>query len=285
MTAIVSWNIQYGKGVDGVVDLGRIVETVRAMGDFDVLCAQEVAVNIADMGGGEGVDQARQLAALLPGYEPFFAPAIDLIGPNGQRQRFGNMILSRLPVLAASAHVLPRPADPTVMHMPRAAAAALVGTGGGPLRVVTTHLEFHGAVQRPAQAEGLRALYAEAAANDRQLPQPGPGPYRILPAATGTAICGDFNFEASEPSYAAMVRPFADGTEALVDAWARRYPGAPHAPTCGIHDRVQWTQGAHARDFFFVSSGLAASVESVTVDVRTSASDHQPVRLVLKDGR
>jgi endonuclease/exonuclease/phosphatase family metal-dependent hydrolase len=283
MTAIVSWNIQYGKGVDGAVDLERIVDTVRRMGDFDVLCAQEIAINIADMGGGEGVDQARQLAALLPGYEPFFAPAVDLAGPNGKRQRFGNMILSRLPVLAASAHILPRPADPTVMHMPRGAAAALVETKAGPLRIFTTHLEFHGAVQRPAQAEALRALYAEAAANDRQVPQPGPGPYRVLPAAVGAAICGDFNFEASESPYAAITRPFAAGAEALVDAWTRRYPGTPHAPTCGVHDREQWQQGPHARDFFFVSSGLAARVASVAVDATTAASDHQPVRLVLAD--
>jgi endonuclease/exonuclease/phosphatase family metal-dependent hydrolase len=283
MTSIVSWNIQYGKGVDGVLDLARIVETVRRMGDFDVLCAQEVAVNIADMGGGEDVDQAAELAALLPGYQPFFAPAVDLQGPNGKRQRFGNMILSRLPVLAAATHILPRPADPTVMHMPRAAAAALVETKAGALRIFTTHLEFHGTAQRPVQAEALRALYAEAAANDRRVPQPGPGPYRVLPAAIGTAVCGDFNFEASEPPYVALTRPFADGTEALADAWARRYPGTPHAPTCGVYDREQWKQGPHARDFFFVSSGLTARIESVTVDVETAGSDHQPVRLVLAD--
>ena len=58
MTVIVTWNIQYGKGVDGVLDLGRIVDTVRAKGDFDVLCVQEIAINYAEMGGGAKIDQS-----------------------------------------------------------------------------------------------------------------------------------------------------------------------------------------------------------------------------------
>ena len=283
MTVLLSWNIQYGKGVDGAVDLKRIVDTARAMGRFDVFAVQEVAVNIAGMGGGADIDQTAQLAALLPGYAPFFAPAVDLAGPGGRRERFGNMIFSRLPVLAFTARILPRPADPTVIHMPRSVAEALVETKHGPLRVMTTHLEFHGLVQRLAQAEALRALHAEAAANDRQKPPPGPGPYRVLPQAIGTAICGDFNFEATENSYAAITRKFTDGTEALTDAWTQRYPGTPHDPTCGIHDREQWKQGAHARDFFFVSAGLAKRIAAVEVDIKTAASDHQPVRLVLDD--
>jgi len=139
MTVLLSWNIQYGKGVDGAVDLKRIVDTARAMGPFDVFCAQELAVNIAGMGGGEDVDQTAALAALLPGYAAFFAPAVDLAGPGGRRQRFGNMIFSRLPVLAFTSRILPRPADPTVIHMPRGVAEALVETPGGPLRVLGRH--------------------------------------------------------------------------------------------------------------------------------------------------
>jgi endonuclease/exonuclease/phosphatase family metal-dependent hydrolase len=80
-----------------------------------------------------------------------------------------------------------------------------------------------------------------------------------------------------------MLEPPEDGAELLIDAWAARYPGRKHDPTCGIFDRAQWKQGAHARDFFFVSAGLAAKIDSVTVDVKTAASDHQPVRLVLED--
>ena len=42
MFTLVSWNIQYGKGVDGRIDLGRIGETVHKDGLRDVLCRQEI---------------------------------------------------------------------------------------------------------------------------------------------------------------------------------------------------------------------------------------------------
>ena len=116
------------KGADGVTELRRIVDTVRRMGPFDVLCLQEVAINFAEMGGGETVDQVAEIVALLPGYAPFYAPAVDLLGPGGQRQKFGDMILSRLPLLETATHSLPRPAEAGVIHMPRVAAVAVVET-------------------------------------------------------------------------------------------------------------------------------------------------------------
>jgi endonuclease/exonuclease/phosphatase family metal-dependent hydrolase len=283
MTAIVTWNIQYGKGVDGVVDLARIVKTVRAMGDFDVLCVQEIAINYAEMGGGEGIDQTQQLAALLPGYAPVFGAAVDRAGPKGTRRKFGNMILSRLPIVDAATHILPRPEDDSAMHMPRSAVVAIVETRSGPLRVMTSHLEFHGTVQRAAQAGRLRALYAEAVSNERRAPKPGPGAYGVLKPAIGTVLCGDFNFEKTETAYAALTTGFTNGLESLVDAWVERYPEIPHDPTCGIYDAKQWPQGPHARDFVFVSEGLKTRIDTVSVDTKTDASDHQPVRLVLQD--
>ena len=42
---LITWNIQWGRGLDGRVDLGRIARTARAMADFDVFCAQEIADN------------------------------------------------------------------------------------------------------------------------------------------------------------------------------------------------------------------------------------------------
>ncbi len=44
---ILSWNIQFGKGVDGAVDLGRIARRSLEFGRVappDVICFQEVAV-------------------------------------------------------------------------------------------------------------------------------------------------------------------------------------------------------------------------------------------------
>ena len=42
---LVSWNIQWARGIDLAVDPARIVRTANKLADFDVLCLQEVAVN------------------------------------------------------------------------------------------------------------------------------------------------------------------------------------------------------------------------------------------------
>ncbi len=274
MTVLLSWNIQYGKGCDGRIDLARIAGVARSRGPVDVLCFQEVAQNYAEMGGGEGVDQVAELCALFPGYQPHFAAGVDAPGAGGARRRFGNLTLSRVPVLDAAAHLLPRPAEPGVLHMPRAAMACLVETSAGPVRVLSTHIEFHSERQRLAQAERLCALHAEAVANERQPPAPGPGTYALLPRAAGTLVCGDFNFELGSAPYATMRAAFAD-------AWTVVHGARPHDPTCGIFDHQQWTQGVHARDFWFVSADLAGAVRGITVDTATDASDHQPVWLSL----
>lgn len=283
MTLLLSWNIQYGKGCDGQIDLGRIAEVARSRGPVDVLCLQEVAINYAEMGGGASVDQAAQLAGLFPGYTPVFGAAVDAAGPNGTRRRFGNLILSRLPVLDAATHLLPRPADTDVIHMPRAALFCLIDAPGKPLRVATTHLEFHSERQRMAQVGRLRTLYAEGFANEVLPPKPGPGAYAPLPQSRGLALCGDFNFELNSAPYGAMLTSLGQGAPGLVDAWTAVHGTRPHDPTCGIHDHAQWKQGAHARDFWFVSADLGAAVRSVEVDTRTDASDHQPVWLTLDD--
>lgn len=279
MTVLLSWNIQYGKGCDGRIDLGRIAAVARSRGAVDVLCFQEVAQNYAQMGGGEGVDQVAELRALFPGYQPYFAAGVDAAGPDGSRRRFGNLTLARLPVLDAAAHLLPRPAEPGILHMPRAAMVALVETPAGPVRIASTHLEFHSERQRLAQARRLCDLHAEAVANERQPPAPGPGAYAPQPHAAGTLVCGDFNFELGSAPYQAMLQG------GFADAWPVVHGDRPHAPTCGIFDREQWKQGAHPRDFWFVSADLAGAVTGIEVDTATDASDHQPVWLTLSPAK
>ncbi|MFZ1910062.1 MAG: endonuclease/exonuclease/phosphatase family protein, partial [Burkholderiales bacterium] len=136
MTAIVSWNIQCGRGCDGVTDLARIARLARAMGDSDVFCFQEVARN--DPAIADGVDQAAQLGALFPGFQVLFGPGLDR-PPRG----FGNLLLSRLPVLQVFLHLLPQPAEGGIKHMQRQAIEAVLEARGGPLRLMTTHLEYY----------------------------------------------------------------------------------------------------------------------------------------------
>lgn len=42
---IINWNVQWFCCLDGLIDVARVVETARAMADFDVLCLQEIAVS------------------------------------------------------------------------------------------------------------------------------------------------------------------------------------------------------------------------------------------------
>ncbi|MDA7948088.1 MAG: endonuclease/exonuclease/phosphatase family protein [Hyphomicrobiaceae bacterium] len=284
MTDILTWNVQWGKGVDGRVDLKRIADVVRSMSDPDVICLQEISRFIPELDGG--TDQVHELAELFPGHSCWFGPAVDMIGEEpatGPRRSFGNLILSRLPVTCAFRHPLPQPAAAGVKHMTRQATEVNVETPGGPLRVVTTHLEYHTLTHRAAQVARLRELHFEAAANEKYPPKDAHGPYTPLVRPGNTVLCGDFNFEPDSEEYAALLKPFEGGVASLADAWRCIHGEQPHDPTCGIHDRAQWPGGPHCRDFFFATSEVCARAGAVQVNMTTDASDHQPLLLSLKD--
>jgi endonuclease/exonuclease/phosphatase family metal-dependent hydrolase len=141
---LITWNVQWCRGVDLVVDPARIVREARRLADFDVLCLQEIADNFPDprLAGNNGEDQFARLAGLLPGYTPIPGIAVDHPGDDGRRRLFGNMILSRLPVRQVYRHTLPYPCDPGKPCMPRIAVEAVVRADIGDVRVITTHLEY-----------------------------------------------------------------------------------------------------------------------------------------------
>ena len=91
---LITWNIQWGKGCDGVVDLARIVAVARSLAEADVFCFQEVSDGFAALDGD--VDQSLQLASLLPDHQVVFRPAIEATDRQGKQRRFGNITLSRL---------------------------------------------------------------------------------------------------------------------------------------------------------------------------------------------
>ncbi len=270
MTSIFTWNIQCGLGCDGVVDLARIARVARAMGESDVICFQEVARNDPAIAGG--ADQAAELQALFPEYQAFFGPGVER-----PPRQFGNLLLSRLPVLQVFRHLLPRPAEGGIKHMQRQAIEAVVRTRAGALRVVTTHLEYYTPVHRAAQIERLRALQAEAAENEARPPKPAASPYDAVPRPASLVLCGDLNLLPGDAEYKALFQP------PLVDAWAFFRKGEAHPPTTGLHDRVQWVMGGHCRDYFALTGDMARRITALDVDVATDASDHQPLRLSLRD--
>lgn len=282
---LTTWNIQWGRGCDGVVNLDRIVNTARGLADFDVLCLQEVASNYPGLDGSRGEDQPALLAKLLPGYTPVFGAGTDVLGENGARRMFGNMILSRLPVVQVFRHLLPWPVDPDCTSMQRVLVEAVIEAPFGALRVMTTHLEYYSALQRKAQVERIRELHAESALrarNERAL-DTSAGPFRSMRRATSAILTADFNFRPDDPLHDRIMAPCVEGVPALRDAWQECHPGAAHPPSLGVFDHEQWPDGGYCCDFIYVSEDLCPRIASVHIDRKIDASDHQPVVLTLND--
>ena len=280
---LITWNIQWGRGADGRVDLDRVVAHAQRFADFDVLCLQEVSAGYQQLPACDGGDQFEQLAARLPGYEPVAGVATDVRSAAGNRRRFGNMLFSRLPVRQVFRHLLPWPAEDGIMSMQRVAIEATLDTPLGLLRVTTTHLEYYPARQRAAQIDRLRELHREAVAHSH-VTRPGTasdGAFEPIPRAAAAVLVGDFNFKPDDPDHARLLAPMDPATPAYCDAWELAHPGRPHEPTVGVHDREQWPGPPFTFDFICVSTEIAGRVRDVRVDEATDASDHQPMLLEL----
>lgn len=282
---LVTWNVQWCRGVDGVVDPARIIGEAARLADFDVLCMQEIADNYPDprLPGSDGEDQFARLSQLLPGFTAVPGVAVDQPGDGPRRRRFGNIVLSRLPVRQVYRHLLPYRLDPGVPGMPRIAIEAIVAGEFGDVRVITTHLEYYSTKQRMAQVEALRSIYAEgyAYSRDGTVTMRDGGPFQTFVRPRETIITGDCNFEPDSPEHRRMLAPFDGEPPALLDAWDLAHPGAPHPATFKIYEKKQPDEPELHCDLIFVSDELRTRVRDVRVDRKTQASDHQPVVLTL----
>jgi endonuclease/exonuclease/phosphatase family metal-dependent hydrolase len=167
---LLQWNIQWCRGMDGVVDPARIARVARELDDPDVCCFQEVATNFPALAGSKGEDQALAAGARIQGLRALLVSGVDVPDGAGGRRRFGNLILSELPVHQVLRHSLPWPGEDDTPSMPRVAVEAVLEAPWGPVRVTTTHLEYYSVAQRAAQVARLRELNAEALAHSRARP-------------------------------------------------------------------------------------------------------------------
>jgi endonuclease/exonuclease/phosphatase family metal-dependent hydrolase len=267
---LISWNVQWCRGMDGRVDPKRIAAEARRLADPDVLCLQEIARNFPEMEGSSGEDQVLELMRYLEGYEAFFARAVDIPGKRGRR-RFGNLILTRLPAGRVMRHQLPWPASPNVFSMPRAVVEVVVETGFGPLRVMTTHLEYHLAQHREAQIERLKEIHREAGVPHMRVEEPGS--YESYERGTSAIVCGDFNLKPDDPLHRKML------DAGFADAWQALNPGKPHPHTFRLYEA---NEAPYCCDYVFVTPDLVPRLRSIRIDAETKASDHQPVILEIQ---
>ena len=270
---LLTWNVQWCRGLDGVVDPARIAREARRLADPDVLCLQEVSVGFISLPGSHGENQVDALRAALPGYQVFYAAAVDVPRGDGARQRFGNVVASRFPVGRVQRHALPWPAASSP-SMPRAALEAVIEAPFGALRVITTHLEYYSSGHRAAQIERLRELHSEP--NLETVTEEDEGPYRPFAHPRSAIVCGDFNLPPQDPLRGRFLEAFVGGAPKFIDAWEALHAGVPHPHTFRVHERKQ-DQSPYCCDYVFVTDDLLPRLRSISIDGENRASDHQPV--------
>lgn len=284
---ILSWNIQWGKGVDNHVDPERIAAYIEAQKP-DIIALQEVCRHYPANTGDSEPDQPswfeQRLQNLLGNgkkWQAIFSAATDTIHPQtGVRQQFGNMILTHYPIYQIRHHTLPRPADPDYPGSQRAALELLLQTPVGVCRFITTHLEYYSPRQRQAQVDYLRQCHREGC--DWFFHPPirrnvSDTPMKSLPFTNQTLICGDLNAAPDNPTIKHLLAPFDDDTPALYDSWRYCYPNQPHPPTLGLDNPNYPAAQAFCADYLMGTTYFLSQIQAITIDDQCRASDHQPL--------
>ena len=146
---LVSYNIQYGFGIDGRYDLERIA---RVVADADIIALQEVE---RFWKRTDEDDQPEILSRLLPDHYWVYGPAFDMDASHrdgdgrivNRRRQFGTMLLSRLPIAWSRLHLLPMRRTVAPLNTQNAALECLIRTPCGPIR-------FLFAASRPHRRRG-----------------------------------------------------------------------------------------------------------------------------------
>ena len=283
---LASYNIQYGFGLDGRYDLERIVASIA---NADIIALQEVTRGSPRNGH---VDMVAAIEALLPDHFSAFGPACDIhqdtIVRDGRqvsrRFQFGNMVLSRWPILATRTLLLPRSRTLSKLNMQRGATEAVIDTPKGALRVYSLHLDHVSPDERIAQINHLKDRLNSFVREGGSLTGGEEVGLIDPPLPEDYIVMGDFNMEPESPEYRAYV-----GTK---DKFYDRVPrfdipadaldlAGWYKPGC-----YSWVDpGNHMRrmhlDYCFISCGLQSRLRSAYVDTDAEGSDHFPVWMEL----
>ena len=286
---LVTYNIQYTMGRDGRFDVERIAESVRSA---DIIALQEVVRNFE---GTNWSDQAAEIGALLPNYYWAFgietdtdASAMDANGRVVNRRRqWGNMLLSRWPILSARAHLLPFMGSASHDNAQCGALEGVIDTDHGLLRVYSLHLSYLSERERLRQIDWLidlnRRVWLEGGVSNF--------PSGRLQYATATPMpfdaiyLGDFNLDPihSKDQYERLVGPLDPDygrvhyRDLLVDAWVAAGNEEGTGNTYPASDRYPKPPDRWYLDYCFVTPTLADKVKRAWIDNEAQGSDHQPV--------
>ncbi|WP_105386204.1 endonuclease/exonuclease/phosphatase family protein [Neorhizobium alkalisoli] len=280
---LVSYNIQYGIGMDGEFDLERIARSIEGA---DIIALQEVTRGFAKNGH---VDLVARFCELLPEYFHVYAAPCDVLldvsTENGRRVerrfQFGNMILSRWPILATRHLLLPRSRTIDKLNLQRGALEAVIAAPSGPLRVYSVHLDHVSPDERLSQIRFLKDRVLNFVAEGGALTGAAEEGFPDPPLPEHFFLMGDFNMEPESPEYIAMAgrpdRYYGRSLRAneLVDVLDRLGLLSPQSFT--------WAKPPgdgpvkmHL-DHCFVNFELASRVKNARIDHSALGSDHFPL--------
>lgn len=290
----LSYNIQYSKGADGVFDMERIASIIK---DADIIGLQEVVKNLP---GVPDSDQPERLSQLLPEYFTAYGPALDfetgakVVEGKAQSRRlqFGNMILSRWPIISTRNFILPWSGLAHDDDMQNCALETVIDAPGGLIRVYSTHLNYRRSSMRREQMEWLvpklfaitrEGMGATGSGFGADLGGDWQG-FSIPAMPESFVVLGDFNFtpDCAEYSVAVGEDDFQFGrfvaTDRWVDSWTQTGNDNGSASTWFDHKIGKGIK----LDYGFVSPNLASKVKRAWIDNECPASDHQPYWFELK---
>lgn len=237
---VMSYNIHYGEGSDGILNLQRIADVIRKS-DADLVGLQEVDNEWSSR--SEFVFQAQQLAESL-GMRYEYGPYLDRENRDGHDRQFGNAILSKrnLPILETTNYTLPHIDYEDRYSVQRGLLESRINVKGEKVWFYSTHLGLT-AEQRRQQTEKIAG---------------------ILKNREGTRILlGDFNAFPESSAIETITASYTDVFAALGMDQAYTYP-APYD-----------SREPDARiDYIFVSEDVKTRNAEV---LQTFASDHLPL--------
>ena len=279
---IVTYNIQYAKGKDQQIDLSRIVDEVQGA---DVIALQEVDRFWPRTGL---VDQVEQFANAFAGHFWVFGAGVDLhadqisLQNRGARRQFGNMLLSKEPIIASRHHLLPKYGSVTDLSIQRSAIEASIRVNERLIRFYSIHLTHLSAQTRLPQIDLLLDVHRSALQDGFAISgnlsgfdwESGIASQQV---ASDAILLGDLNCQPDSEEYDRLAGPVSDYGDHIinpvgfVDAWTTAGGDKWQGSTSDVN-------GKPARlDYAFISTSLRDNIKSCWVDDEAMGSDHQPV--------
>lgn len=284
---LITYNIQFCRGRDGVFNVPRVA---RELAGGDIVALQEVERN---WDRSVDVDQPLALADLMPGYFWAYGATFDICKgwrasqparPTANRRRqFGNMILSRYPILTVRRHLLPRRRDPGGgFTMQRGLLEAVIAAPDGMVRVMSTHLDKTGDAGKAAQADAILDIHAAAcdapaAAEGAEAGEDWSRLWQeaqdLPPSPRAAILMGDLNAEPGSETLTRLTGPNGDAPK-LIDAWDVLGKSTTDGATCY---RDFGAKEGQRVDYCLLTPDLAEKVTHATVQGEAQGSEHQPL--------